>query len=89
MEVDDLVDAALVGFDRREAVTIPPLPDAASWEAFEAARHAMLPGFRNPLPAAPRPRLSGRAVRFADRTAFSQRASPARALVQAGGGRMV
>ncbi|ADH88149.1 short-chain dehydrogenase/reductase SDR [Ancylobacter novellus DSM 506] len=52
MEVDDLVDAALVGFDRREAVTIPPLPDAASWEAFEAARHAMLPGFRNSTPAA-------------------------------------
>lgn len=52
MEVGDLVDAALVGFDRREAVTIPPLPEAASWEAFEAARHAMLPGFRNSLPAA-------------------------------------
>jgi short-subunit dehydrogenase len=52
MEVDDLVDAALVGFDRREAATIPPLSDAASWEAFEAARHAMLPGFRNSLPAA-------------------------------------
>ncbi len=28
MEVDELVDAALAGFDRREAVTIPPLPDA-------------------------------------------------------------
>ena len=27
MEVDELVDAALVGFDRREPVTIPPLPD--------------------------------------------------------------
>ncbi|MDF2619218.1 MAG: short-chain dehydrogenase/reductase [Xanthobacteraceae bacterium] len=52
MEVGDLVDAALVGFDRREAVTIPPLPEAASWETFEAARHAMLPGFRNSLPAA-------------------------------------
>ena len=25
MEVDELVDAALVGFDRREAITIPPL----------------------------------------------------------------
>ena len=28
MEVDELVDAALAGFDRRETVTIPPLPDA-------------------------------------------------------------
>lgn len=45
MEVDDLVDAALVGFDRRESVTIPPLPDAAQWESFDASRKAMLPGF--------------------------------------------
>ena len=27
MEVGELVDSALVGFDRRETVTIPPLPD--------------------------------------------------------------
>lgn len=46
MEVGELVDAALVGFDRREAVTIPPLPDAGQWEAFDAARRAMLPNFR-------------------------------------------
>ncbi|MDR3511904.1 MAG: SDR family oxidoreductase [Caulobacteraceae bacterium] len=45
MEVDDLVDAALVGFDRRETVTIPPLPDADQWTAFDAARRAMLPNF--------------------------------------------
>lgn len=45
MEVDELVDAALVGFDRRETVTIPPLPDAGLWTAFDAARQAMLPGF--------------------------------------------
>lgn len=42
MEVDELVDAALVGFDRREAVTIPPLADAALWQAVEGAR-AMFP----------------------------------------------
>ncbi|MGO4287425.1 SDR family NAD(P)-dependent oxidoreductase [Bosea sp. TAB14] len=47
MEVGDLVDAALVGFDRREAVTIPPLPDAGQWDALEAARQAMLPNYRN------------------------------------------
>ncbi len=47
MEVDELVDAALVGFDRREAVTIPPLPDAGQWEKFNAARQAMLPNFAN------------------------------------------
>lgn len=43
MEVGDLVDAALVGFDRREAVTIPPLPDAEQWDSYQAARRAMLP----------------------------------------------
>lgn len=51
MEVGDLVDAALVGFDRRESVTIPPLPDAGQWDAFEAARQAMLANFGNALPA--------------------------------------
>lgn len=45
MEVDELVDAALVGFDRRETVTIPPLPDAGQWSAFDAARQTMLPNF--------------------------------------------
>jgi short-subunit dehydrogenase len=43
MDVGELVDAALVGFDRREAVTIPPLPDAEQWNAYQAARQAMLP----------------------------------------------
>jgi len=45
MDVGELVDAALVGFDRREAITIPSLPDFAQWEAFSAARQAMLPNF--------------------------------------------
>lgn len=45
MNVDELVDAALVGFDRREPVTIPPLPDAGQWDAFASARLAMLPNF--------------------------------------------
>ncbi|ASP95876.1 SDR family NAD(P)-dependent oxidoreductase [Sinorhizobium meliloti] len=51
MEVGDLVDAALVGFDRREPVTIPPLPDAGQWDALQAARQAMLPSFGNAHPA--------------------------------------
>lgn len=44
MQADELVDAALSGFDQRELVTIPSLPDAAQWEAFNAARLAMGPG---------------------------------------------
>lgn len=42
MKVDDLVDAALVGFDRRELVTIPPLQDAARWDALDGARQLLL-----------------------------------------------
>ena len=58
MAVEELVDAALVGFDRREAVTIPPLPDAGQWTALEAARQAMLPNFGQ-IHAAERYRLAG------------------------------
>lgn len=43
METADLVDAALLGFDRGEVVTIPPLHDEAQFLAYEAARHAMAP----------------------------------------------
>jgi len=42
MEVGELVDAALAGFDRRELVTIPPLHNAARWDALDAARQALL-----------------------------------------------
>ncbi|WP_428697377.1 SDR family NAD(P)-dependent oxidoreductase [Stappia sp.] len=51
MEVGDLVDAALVGFDRREPVTIPPLPDSGQWDALQAARQAMIPNYGNGHPA--------------------------------------
>jgi uncharacterized protein len=52
MDVNEMVDAALVGFDRREEVTIPSLPDAGQWAAFEGARKAMLPNFPNEHAAA-------------------------------------
>jgi short-subunit dehydrogenase len=45
MEVEELVDSALVGFDRRETITIPPLPDASQWSTFDGARLAMIPNF--------------------------------------------
>jgi short-subunit dehydrogenase len=41
MEAGDLVDASLLGFDRGETVTIPPLADEGQWTAYEAARRAM------------------------------------------------
>ncbi|WP_192564799.1 SDR family NAD(P)-dependent oxidoreductase [Pseudomonas gozinkensis] len=42
MEVGDLVDAALVGFDRREPVTIPPLQEAERWDDLQGARQGLL-----------------------------------------------
>jgi hypothetical protein len=51
MGVDDMVDAALVGLDRGERVTIPSLPDMADWEAYEAARQKMLPNLSRSAPA--------------------------------------
>jgi short-subunit dehydrogenase len=46
MEVGELVDAALVGFDRRELVTIPPLHVAERWDALEAARQGLMSDIR-------------------------------------------
>ena len=43
MGVDDLVDASLLGFDRGETITIPPLADEGLWQTFDAARKAMGP----------------------------------------------
>ncbi|MEI2261933.1 SDR family oxidoreductase [Stenotrophomonas indicatrix] len=42
MDVGELVDAALVGFDRRETVTIPPLHVAERWDTLDGARQALL-----------------------------------------------
>ncbi|AUG40768.1 SDR family oxidoreductase [Pseudomonas chlororaphis] len=46
MEVGDLVDAALVGFDRREPVTIPPLHEAERWDDLQTARQGLLQQIR-------------------------------------------
>ena len=51
MGVDDMVDAALVGLDRGELVTIPSLPDVADWEAYEGARHNLGPKLSLSTPA--------------------------------------
>ncbi|KJK21877.1 AraC family transcriptional regulator [Burkholderiaceae bacterium 16] len=52
MSADDLVDAALSGLDQGEVVTLPSLPDAADWDAFEAARAALGPNLSRSVPAA-------------------------------------
>lgn len=46
MDVGELVDAALVGFDRRETVTIPPLHVAERWDTLDASRQGLLSDIR-------------------------------------------
>lgn len=43
MQAEDMVDAALAGFDQGETNTIPALKDVELWDAFEAARRALGP----------------------------------------------
>ena len=60
MSTEDMVDAALVGFDRNELVTIPSLPNVQEWDAFEAARVALGPNLSHSKPASRY--LSGKAA---------------------------
>jgi short-subunit dehydrogenase len=52
MSAEDMVDAALVGFDRGELVTIPSLHAENHWVAFEAARKTLSTQLSSNLPAA-------------------------------------
>jgi short-subunit dehydrogenase len=52
MGVDDLVDAALVGFDRRELFTLPSLADEGLYIAFNDARLTLMKSVRGDRPAA-------------------------------------
>jgi hypothetical protein len=51
MSAEDMVDAALIGLDQGERVTIPPLHDGEEWTRFEAARHTISQHFGNAVPA--------------------------------------
>ncbi len=64
MSPEDMVDAALVGLDLGELVTIPSLHDGDEWTRFEAARRALSKRFGN---AAPAPRYRIGAPASADR----------------------
>lgn len=41
MSAQDMVDAALVGFDDGEIVTIPPLQDGTEWTSYEGTRRTL------------------------------------------------
>jgi short-subunit dehydrogenase len=51
MSAEDMVDAALVGFDLGETVTIPALADQGDWDRYEGARRAMSGRLSNAIPA--------------------------------------
>jgi uncharacterized protein len=51
MRAEDLVDAALAGFDAGELVTIPALHETEAWTRWEQERRAMAAKFRNSKPA--------------------------------------
>ena len=51
MEVEDMVDAALAGFDRKELVTMPSLHNISLWERFEQACGMLAQGFSSAKPA--------------------------------------
>jgi uncharacterized protein len=61
MSAEDMVDAALAGFDVGEVVTIPPLQDGEEWTSYEAARR-VLSGHLGSSHPAPRYLTSPKAV---------------------------
>jgi uncharacterized protein len=61
MSAEDLVDAALAGFDLGETVTVPSLPESSDWETFEASRLVLQPKLSRSVPAE-RYTVSARAV---------------------------
>src|SRR5215471_17579850 len=48
----EMVDAAMTGFDQGEFITIPALPNMTDWEAYEAAREKLIPNLSRSSPAA-------------------------------------
>jgi hypothetical protein len=54
MSVENLVDAALAGFDQGESVTLPSMADAGLWERYDTARSDLFAATQTGKPA---PRL--------------------------------
>jgi short-subunit dehydrogenase len=51
MTAENLVDAALAGFDKGEAITLPSVHDAALWDKFDEARTALFAATQTGEPA--------------------------------------
>lgn len=52
MQAEEMVDAALAGFDQGEFATIPALEEAGLLNAYEGARQALMPNLSRSAPAA-------------------------------------
>jgi short-subunit dehydrogenase len=61
MEVDEMVDAALAGFDQGERVTVPSLPDPGDWQRLVKAREDLRPNLSR-RHSAPRYKISAAAA---------------------------
>jgi short-subunit dehydrogenase len=51
MSAQNLVDAALAGFDLGEIITLPSLPEQSEWDGYDAARRAMSGKLFSAVPA--------------------------------------
>jgi short-subunit dehydrogenase len=51
MTTENLVDAALAGLDKGEAVTLPSVADASLWDAYDAARSTLFAATQTDKPA--------------------------------------
>ena len=51
MDVDEMVDAALAGFDQGERITLPSLPDPVDWQRLIQARDVLQPNLSRKHPA--------------------------------------
>jgi hypothetical protein len=61
MEVGEMVDAALAGFDQGERVTVPSLPDAGDWQRLDKVRQDLRPNLSH-RHSAPRYKISATAA---------------------------
>jgi len=51
MTAENLVDAALAGFDKGEAITLPSVADATLWDKYDAARSTLFAATQTGQPA--------------------------------------
>jgi short-subunit dehydrogenase len=51
MSAEDLVDAALAGFDKGESITLPSVADATLWDKFDQARSTLFAATQTGEPA--------------------------------------